>query len=135
MAGMSVVIDTNVIVSAIISPSSKPGLILEMTLNGELSPHYSTAIMDEYEDVLFRPKFGFKHRSVIHLLDRIVDVGTLVNPKPSTIILPDESDRVFYDAAKSVDAYLVTGNLKHYPPEDFVVKPVDFILLVSGGDL
>jgi len=124
---LSVVIDTNVIVSAIISPTSSPGQIMELTMGGKLRFYYSVNIMDEYEDVLFRPKFNFNPRTVSQLLDFIVDYGHFVNPTPSAIILPDESDRIFYDAAKTTNSYLITGNIKHYPIEPHIVKPTDFL--------
>jgi predicted nucleic acid-binding protein len=43
--------------------------------------------------------------------------------------MPDEDDRVFYDAAKTADAYLITGNSKHYPKESFILTPSEFLKL------
>ena len=53
--------------------------------------------------------------------------GVCVQPEISDIPLPDESDRIFYDTAKAVNAYLVTGNLKHYPEESQIVTPARFV--------
>jgi len=44
------------------------------------------------------------------------------------ISLPDESDRIFYDTACESKAILITGNKKHYPDEEFIMTPADFLL-------
>ena len=41
--------------------------------------------------------------------------------------MPDEDDRVFYDTAVKAEAYLITGNKKHFPLEPFIVYPVNFL--------
>jgi hypothetical protein len=42
--------------------------------------------------------------------------------------MPDESDRVFYDVAKTAGAYLITGNTKHFPQEPFILTPAEFVV-------
>jgi len=41
--------------------------------------------------------------------------------------MTDEDERAFYDTAKNNDAYLVTGNTRHYPNESFILTPTEFI--------
>jgi putative PIN family toxin of toxin-antitoxin system len=123
----SVVLDTNILVSAMLTVGGNPSKILEMVLDEELSVYYSRSIMSEYEDVLFRPRFAFDAERVHFILDAIRESGVLLAPDPSGIQLPDESDRVFYDAAKSGGALLITGNLRHYPPEPFIVTAAGFL--------
>jgi len=53
--------------------------------------------------------------------------GTQINPPTSTISLPDETDRIFYDTAKSSEAVLITGNIRHYPEEPFIMTPAEFL--------
>ena len=125
---LRVVIDTNVIVSAIIAPKSNPGHIIELVLSHKLQAFYSSKIIEEYEDVLLRPKFGFNHKTVFQFLDYIINSGIFVEPIPSTIPLPDESDRYFYDTAKSSGAYLITGNIRHFPNEISIINPASFLM-------
>ena len=51
------VIDTNVVVSALLNHSSTPGKVLEEALVGRIIPLLHDEILDEYDDVLRRPKF------------------------------------------------------------------------------
>jgi putative PIN family toxin of toxin-antitoxin system len=122
-----VVIDTNVIVSAIITPGGPPSQLMTLVLSNKLQACYCSKIMEEYRDVLFRPKFGFNPRTVMQMLDRIGSSGISINPAPSTIALPDEKDRIFYDVAAATGAYLITGNIKHYPTEPFIMLTADFL--------
>ena len=59
-------------------------------------------------------------------------MGALIEPTISTIPLPDESDRIFYDTAKDSGAILVTGNIKHYRDESFIMTPADFMTLLDS---
>jgi putative PIN family toxin of toxin-antitoxin system len=122
-----VVLDTNVLVSAIISPRGNPSRIVEALLAGRLTACYSDEIMAEYEDVLLRKKFRFS-TSVVHtLLNYIAISGRHTAPHPSNVYLPDESDRCFYDVARHARAVLITGNIKHYPIASFILTPAAFI--------
>jgi len=68
---------------------------------------------------------------VSQLLALILDVGIQVAAKLSTIDLPDESDRKFYDVAKTANAYLVTGNIKHFPKEEWVLTPAELVKIFT----
>ena len=61
-----------------------------------------------------------------NIITAIKDIGILVEPTVSNISFSDESDRVFYDTARASKAILITGNLKHYPAEEFIKSPVEF---------
>ncbi|MDR3281197.1 MAG: putative toxin-antitoxin system toxin component, PIN family [Synergistaceae bacterium] len=120
---LGVVIDTNVLVSAILSPGGNPARVLASIFDGKIQLYYSGEIMAEYQEVLFRNKFGFEEGRVSLILKTLEEFGRLKTLKASTVLLPDETDRVFYDAAKVADAFLVTGNLRHYPEEEFIITP------------
>lgn len=122
---LKIVLDTNVLVSAMLSPGGNPSLILNAVLDGKLLFYYSRAIMSEYEEVLFRPAFGFNTARVRLLIDTVADIGILENPPVSDITMTDQSDRAFFDVASAVGAFLVTGNLRHYPKEPFIVAPAE----------
>jgi len=65
------------------------------------------------------------------LINEIVEIGVVVNPSPSDIPMADESDRIFYDTAKEAGAILITGNTKHYPTEQFITTPAEFIKQIN----
>ena len=122
-----IIIDTNVIISAAISNKGNPAQIIKMVSERKLELLYNINILIEYADVLTRSKFNFSSDNQAILLRKIVDVGTIFNPTICEISLIDEDDRIFYDTAKEANATLITGNTKHYPLEDFIMTPVDFI--------
>jgi len=61
---MRIVLDTNVLVAGLLSPSGPPAWIVEAVLAGELDLALDAAIRQEYEDVLRRPEFRFRPSSV-----------------------------------------------------------------------
>lgn len=121
------VIDTDVLVSGLLSANEKPGQIINALVQGSFLVCYSDAIMEEYTAVLARPKFHFSPAHVQKLLQCIALLGYHAIPSRSTLVLPDESDRVFYDTATASGAYLVTGNSRHYPDEPFILAPAQFL--------
>ena len=125
-----VVLDTNVFVSALLSPSGNPAKIYRMFLSGALDLVVNTDILAEYEDVLFRPRLQLPAIDVKTVLDVIRRYAETVRPLPGTDAMIDEDDRVFYDTAKSAGAYLITGNIKHYPQEAFILTPTEFLSLI-----
>ena len=124
-----VVMDTNVLVSALLSKTGNPAKILNKFLAGELTLVYSEVILEEYEDVLYRPKLKIPAEEADAVITDILLHGAEVWPLPSFTPLPDEDDRCFYDAATAAGAYLVTGNARHYPTELFVLSPTAFVEL------
>ena len=120
------VLDTNVLVSALMSKTGVPAMIYEMVHNGKLIPVYDDNILDEYKEVLYRPKLGLSHMDVDALMKLFAEQGKRVVSQISEVPLPDEADRIFYDAASQNGAMLITGNLKHFPQEPFIMAPRDF---------
>jgi putative PIN family toxin of toxin-antitoxin system len=123
----SIVIDTNVLVSALIISGSVPDQVMSMVKNRMLQTRYSNAILAEYRDVLSRPKFNFRGEDIQRTVNGIFRAGIIVNVIPSSFPMPDETDRKFYDVVKTADAILITGNTKHYPDEPFIVTPAAFV--------
>jgi putative PIN family toxin of toxin-antitoxin system len=121
-----VVLDTNILVSALLKPASKPAEIIRAMAMQKILVFYSQAIFTEYEAVLPRAKFGFAAADISYLLRLFRLQGVLLKPGSGARPLPDESDRIFYDTAKVAGAYLVTGNIKHYPRVAFIVTPAAF---------
>ena len=125
---MKVVVDTNVIVSALISTSGTPAKILSMILNGTIKILYDNRIIFEYFDVLSRDEFGFSKEIINDLINYFKHDGEFVNSEFSKRKFFDETDKKFYEVYKSGEAdYLITGNVKHFPKEDSIITPKDFI--------
>lgn len=129
--GLYAVIDTNVLVSALLKVTSIPGQIAAQALLGELTPLLNDEIVAEYREVLHRPKFRFKPELIDVLIDGIIERGLFLNADPIEDIVPDPKDIVFYavvmEKRKEDDAYLVTGNIKHFPSKPFVVTPKEMM--------
>lgn len=116
---MKIVLDTNVIVSGLLSPFGCPSEIVRMVAAGALELCYDARVISEYRSVLLRPKFSFDRVHVNYLLEQIKADGHVVAALPLSKRLPDPDDEVFLEVALSGRAqYLVTGNLKHFPMKE-----------------
>jgi putative PIN family toxin of toxin-antitoxin system len=122
-----IVLDTNVIVSALLTPSGNPAAVLKIAAAGNVQICHNSRIFAEYREVLSRPKLKIDPGDSSGLLDVLFLTGLSITPKPSTFPMIDGKDRVFYDTAKACDAILVTGNKKHYPQEPCIVTPAEFL--------
>lgn len=128
------VLDTNVLVSALLSKSADSTIskLIDHVIDGHLIPMYSQEIIDEYTEVLSRDKFHFQPDVRNRIITRIMTKGVESNRVPYDEQMPDEDDRVFYEVALSKDdAYLVTGNLKHFPVTPIVVTPAEMLEILS----
>ena len=134
------VIDTNVVVSAALSrlrSDANTAKVLEYTFSGRVTPVYNEEIIDEYTEVLSRPKFGFDRKLVELLVDHIRRVGISSDRLQSDEDFPDKDDIVFYEVtlsqlSRDEHTYLVTGNIKHFPAKSFVVTPKEFVEIVEN---
>lgn len=129
---MKVALDTNVVVSGLISPFGAPGEIVRMVASGALELCYDARVLSEYGSVLLRQKFSFNQAHMGDLLDQIEACGHVTTGKLLTKRLSDPDDEPFLEIALGGEAhYLVTGNLKHYPAEKRqgmrVVSPTEFL--------
>jgi uncharacterized protein len=110
-----VVLDTNVIVSAGVKPNGPPSLIVESALMGEVQIVTCPCILDEYLDVVRRAKF-LRYRFPPPWLQLLVEESLhLPDPEPWPLALPDSDDAPFLALAHKAGAWLVTGNLRHFP--------------------
>ena len=111
------------------------GQVIAEGMTGDIIPVINDEILREYEEVLRRPKFKFNMETVKVFLDELkcravyVDAGTVEE------ILPDEKDIVFYavlmEKRKDEEAYLVTGNLRHFPVRTYIVTPREMLEILS----
>ena len=133
------VIDTNVVISAMLKPNSIPGEIVNLVADGKIIPLFDEKILAEYTDVINRPKFKFSQERIESILSRMTSRGQFIEAKDFEDELPDPKDVIFYHvvltAREDVDAYLVTGNLKHFPIKPFVVTPREMLDIIErDGD-
>lgn len=132
------VIDTNVIVSSMLKHDSIPGLIMDFVLSKTIVPVLNQEILDEYYDVLVRNKFGFSENDVAKLITNVKENGIFLNREQTLEDFIDEDDLVFYEivmsARNTMDAYLITGNIKHYPVRNYVVTPKQMIDIILQNE-
>lgn len=132
-----VVIDTNVIVSALITknPNAATTRVLELALMGEIVPLYDQDVLDEYLEVLTRKKFKLKEDSIQYIIKTITINGIDTLRTSFLEYMPDEDDRVFYELSLSEpDSLLITGNSKHFPRTPRVVSPSEFLRIIEDNN-
>lgn len=126
-----VVLDTNILVSALLSPYGPPARVLDLVLAGEVRPAFDDRLLSEYREVLLRPKFSFDAEDVEALLDFLQIEGEPVVALPMFVTLPDADDLPFLEVAVQAEAILVTGNKAHYDGTggeiSAVVMPREFL--------
>jgi putative PIN family toxin of toxin-antitoxin system len=129
------VIDTNVIVSAMLKTNSIPSRVMAEALKGDIIPILNDDIIAEYEDVLSRSKFHFEQKAVQIFLDELKKRAVYSEQGIFEDVIPDSGDVVFYavlmEKRKEEEAYLVTGNLKHFPVRSYVVTPREMLDIIE----
>lgn len=130
------VFDTNVLISSLLTKrkDSATAQVVDAISKGNLIPLYNQEILEEYEEVLNRPKFSFSQEKIFRLLRMIRQFGQAVHPTPTGEILPDMDDLVFYEVVmerRDEDAYLITGNIRHFPERSFIVTPAEMMELLN----
>lgn len=126
---MNIVLDTNILVSAIWSPGRNASTILNAVFAGKFTACYDFRILEEYDRVLHYPKLFFSEWEIQSILEPIIRYGLSVVPD-SLVDIPferDESDRKFYEVAKFCDAILITGNRSHFPDDPSVMTMAEFL--------
>ena len=125
---MKVVVDTNVIVSALMNPNGAPAKVLSLVLNDNVKILYDNRIIFEYADVLSRREFGFNAEITNDLLNYFRHEGEFVNASHLNIRFNDETDKKFYEVFKTGEAsFLITGNLRHFPKDTNIISPKGFL--------
>jgi putative PIN family toxin of toxin-antitoxin system len=134
-----VVLDTNVVVSAMLAPAGTEAAVLLLALSGRIALYVSPPVLAEYEEVLLRPRLKLPPRRIDAALAAIRKVAHLVHPTQAVSVSPHESDNRFLECAEAAKAdWLVTGNTRHFPQVHGVTKTVTgrrFLkIMAEGGD-
>lgn len=129
-----VVIDTNVLVSAVLKSHSVPGSIVELAFDGPIIPILNEAIEKEYREVLSHPKFHLPEDLIEGIMSTFHKRAIYVDAEHLDVELPDPKDLVFYEVVmeeqKEEEAYLVTGNIRHFPNRPFIVTPREMLDII-----
>lgn len=143
---MRVVIDTNIVVSALITAYGPSARIIDLIILGQITPVFDDRIIAEYREVLARPKFNFHERDINALMDLLDAEGESIVAAPLIgVALPDSDDLQFLEVATMAPCPLITGNKKHYPESALrgisaespilVMSPAEFLEQeAAGGD-
>ena len=130
---LTVVLDTNVLVSSLLSQKSWPAKILDLIMSDHIQVAYDDRILGEYEEVLSRSELHIPPPRMLAVIDHIELTGKLVTPGPlPTEGYTDPDDIMFAEVfiTSNADA-LVTGNLRHYKPllkqDALVLSPAQFM--------
>lgn len=111
-----IVIDTNILVSALLQPRSLPAAVLTLALSGRVQLCLSDAIFSEYEDVIRRPHLKQPPDVIEEALHSLRKIGHWIKPLVLIEECSDPDDDVFLECAEAAGAdYLVTGNRRHFP--------------------
>lgn len=123
-----IVLDTNVLVSGLLSSRGAPAGILNLVVNGSLILVLDTRIFNEYTDVLGREKFRFPEDAVQEILTFIRREGLFTTPQPVACTVPDPGDLPFIEVSLHSQIPVVTGNTRHFRESGTVVlTPAEFL--------
>ena len=129
------VLDTNVLVSAVISSSGYPYDILRLIQSGNVIPIFDERMLNEYKEVFHYDKLKISEKTFQQTFNLILKSGLLIRDVETTKAqFLDRSDIPFFEVKESseeFDSVLVTGNLKHYPEQRDIITPKEFILLLD----
>ena len=125
------VIDTNVLVSGLLSPAGNEALLVLAIHQGFVRPCLSEPIIAEYAAVLARPKFAFPPEEIEAVLAMLQGQGEIFRPEESPVVSPDPADTKFLHCAQAARAdFIVTGNKRDFPD-----GPYGPTRVVSAGEL
>ncbi len=130
------VIDTNILISALIKENSVPARIIDFIKGETIIPLIHADILAEYRRVLHYDKFSFSQKQIDDIEEIFIHYGISIPPIRTDEFMPDLSDAIFFEVAlgaqKFTDsAYLVTGNSKHFPVKPFVVTPREMLEILE----
>jgi uncharacterized protein len=93
-------------------------------------------MLEEYSEVLARPKFAFSPDEISDLIELLHRQGDLVRPAPLSGMSPDPKDDKFMACALAAQVdFVVTGNKKDFPEDQLgvtqVVSAREFLTLIA----
>lgn len=134
----NVIIDTNVIVSALLTKNTDSATfkVMKLFFDNEIVLYYSKQIMNEYLEVLSREKFKFNSDLIESIKAAIEKFGIEITPKNRDTLMIDVKDKPFYEIVmdEQIDAAkLITGNIKHFPIQTNIMTPAQFMEIYTSN--
>lgn len=134
----NVIIDTNVIISALLTNNTDSSTfkVLKLFFDNEIVLYYSEQIINEYFEVLSRKKFNFDENLIEIIREAIEKFGIEITPENKDILMIDIKDKPFYELVMDEqidDAKLVTGNIKHFPIQTNIMTPSQFMEMYNNN--
>jgi putative PIN family toxin of toxin-antitoxin system len=131
-----VVLDTNIIVSALLQPLGAPAQVFLLAVSGSIQLCITGNVYAEYEEVIRRPRLRRDQGVVSATLQAIREKGLWVRPREAVRACSDPDDDIFLECAQAAQAgYIVTGNIKDFPAswlDTQIVTARRFLEIVSG---
>ncbi|GAB3967808.1 putative toxin-antitoxin system toxin component, PIN family [Spirosoma terrae] len=136
---MRLILDTNVIVSALIQRSYPYFIVDRVLVDTSLQICLSEKLFNEYLDVLNRDKFNrfpdFQIRAQLLLAD-IESRSLLFKPTMTVDLISDEADNRLLELAESCQAdYIVTGNTRDFTMSNYkgtkIIAPKEFFDMLN----
>src|SRR5579864_5188434 len=132
-----VVLDTNIIVSALLQPLGPPAQVFFLAINCSIQLCISGNVYAEYEEVIRRPRLRRDENVITSTLLTIREKAVWVRPTESIRVCTDPDDDIFLECAQAARAtYLVTGNIKDFPVSwlDTRIVTARFLLEIMSGE-
>jgi putative PIN family toxin of toxin-antitoxin system len=130
------VLDTNVIVSALLADGGREALILDLAFSARYTLVVSDALLEEYEEVLRRPRFRLDPRRIKAAMREIRSASLHVDPQTKVRAARDPDDNKVLECALAAEAdYVVTGNTRHFPSQFQgirIIPPRRFMVLLAA---
>ncbi|HET8887345.1 MAG TPA: putative toxin-antitoxin system toxin component, PIN family [Candidatus Angelobacter sp.] len=116
MIPLRLVIDTNVLVSAVLKPDGLQRTVFLLAITKPARWYISRPIMEEYAAVLARPELKVRRSPRLQFIQLIKNHTYSVTPSRLPQLTTDPDDNIFLECADAARAdYLVTGNQRHFP--------------------
>jgi uncharacterized protein len=113
-----IVLDTNVLYSAVLKPIGVPAAVFDLVIAGTLTPCISDSVLAEYHEVLNRPVLHTSAQRARKILELLAIIAVHVKPMSTVRACKDPDDDIFLECAEAGEAdFLITGNLKHFPKD------------------
>ena len=126
-----VVLDTSVLVSAVISPTGPNAQLFDFIADKEIRPYITDAMLAEYREVFEYERLQYLNKRRIGLLRSIVERASIkVKSSGRLKISGHETDNRIYECAAAAKAhYIVTENTKHF------TKPYKLTKIITARQL
>ncbi|MHB8487557.1 MAG: putative toxin-antitoxin system toxin component, PIN family [Candidatus Acidiferrales bacterium] len=134
---LRVVLDTNVVVSALLRPKGAPAAILDSATSRQFRCFVSESLLEEYSEVIARDYLGLDQHRTARFMKDLRKIAMLVVPREKLVIARDPDDNQVMECAIEAEAdFVVTGNVRDFPLQFHgvrVVTPRDFLVVLGSS--